>query len=75
MPGVGHGLCGWLAQPAVRAEVNPMLLNKLGVGLNAVRNALNLANANQAKGEVSNSTSPGLSATTTNSLPRISTAR
>ena len=33
-----------------------MLLNKLGVGLDTVRNALNLANANQAKGEVSNST-------------------
>jgi len=38
----------------VRVEVNPMLLNKLGVGLDTVRNALNAANANQAKGEVSN---------------------
>ena len=54
--GVGTVYVGGSAQPAVRAEVNPMLLNKLGVGLDTVRNALNLANANQAKGEVSNST-------------------
>ena len=53
--GVGTVYVGGSAQPAVRAEVNPMLLNKLGIGLDTVRNALNLANANQAKGEVSNS--------------------
>ncbi|MGC2170868.1 MAG: efflux RND transporter permease subunit [Candidatus Sulfotelmatobacter sp.] len=52
--GVGQVYVGGAAQPAVRAEVNPMLLNKLGIGLDTVRNALNLANANQAKGEVSN---------------------
>ncbi len=56
VPGVGTVYVGGSAQPAVRAEVNPMLLNKLGIGLDTVRNALNLANANQAKGEVSNST-------------------
>ena len=54
--GVGQVFVGGAAQPAVRAEVNPMLLNKLGVGLDTVRNALNLANSNQAKGEVGNST-------------------
>jgi hydrophobe/amphiphile efflux-1 (HAE1) family protein len=54
--GVGQVFVGGSAQPAVRAEVNPMLLNKLGVGLDTVRNALNLANANQAKGEVANGT-------------------
>src|ERR1700691_5375128 len=54
--GVGQVFVGGAAQPGVRAEVNPMLLNKLGVGLDTVRNALNLANANQAKGQVSNST-------------------
>ena len=53
---MGTVFVGGSAQPAVRAEVNPMLLNKLGVGLDTVRNALNLANTNQAKGEVSNST-------------------
>jgi multidrug efflux pump len=52
--GVGQVFVGGAAQPAVRAEVNPMLLNKLGVGLDTVRNALNLANANRAKGQVSN---------------------
>jgi multidrug efflux pump len=54
--GVGQVFTWGSAPPAVRAEVNPMLLNKLGVGLDTVRNALNLANANQAKGQVSNGT-------------------
>src|SRR6202049_3896768 len=53
--GVGTVFVGGAAQPAVRAEVNPTLLNKLGVGLDTVRNALNLANANRAKGQVSDS--------------------
>jgi multidrug efflux pump len=51
--GVGQVFTWGSAPPAVRAEVNPMLLNKFGVGLDTVRNALNLANANQAKGQVS----------------------
>jgi multidrug efflux pump len=51
--GVGQVFVGGSAQPAVRAEVNPMLLNKLGLGLDTVRNALNAANANRAKGQVS----------------------
>jgi multidrug efflux pump len=51
--GVGQVFVWGASQPAVRVEVNPMLLNKLGVGLDTVRNALNAANANQAKGEVS----------------------
>jgi multidrug efflux pump len=54
--GVGQVFVGGAAQPAVRAEVNPTLLNKLGVGLDTVRNALNAANANRAKGQVSNET-------------------
>ena len=54
--GVGQVSVGGAAQPAVRAEVNPTLLNKLGVGLDTVRNALNAANANRPKGQVSNST-------------------
>ncbi len=54
--GVGQVFTYGSAPPAVRAEVNPMLLDKLGVGLDTVRNALNLANANQAKGQVSNRT-------------------
>src|SRR5271165_3897020 len=54
--GVGQVFTYGSAPPAVGVEVNPMLLNKLGVGLDTVRNALNLANANQAKGQVSNET-------------------
>jgi multidrug efflux pump len=54
--GVGQVFVGGAAQPAVRAEVNPTLLNKLGVGLDNVRNALNAANANRAKGAVANKT-------------------
>jgi multidrug efflux pump len=62
--GVGQVFVGGAAQPAVRAEVNPMLLNKLGVGLDTVRIALNAANANNAKGQVANqSTSSSFSDT------------
>jgi multidrug efflux pump len=53
--GVGQVFVGGAAQPAVRAEVNPTLLNKLGVGLDSVRNALNAANANRPKGQVHDS--------------------
>ena len=51
--GVGQVFVGGGARPAVRAEVNPTLLNKLGVGLDTVRTALGLANANRPKGELS----------------------
>jgi multidrug efflux pump len=54
--GVGQVFVGGAAQPAVRAEVNPTLLNKLGIGLDTVRNALNAANANRPKGQVSDKT-------------------
>jgi hydrophobe/amphiphile efflux-1 (HAE1) family protein len=56
VPGVGQVFVWGSAQPAVRVEVNPMLLNKLGVGLDTVRNALNAANSNAPKGQVSHST-------------------
>jgi len=51
--GVGQVFVGGGARPAVRAEVNPTLLNKLGVGLDSVRTALGAANANRPKGELS----------------------
>jgi multidrug efflux pump len=54
--GVGQVFVGGAAQPAVRAEVNPTLLNKLGVGLDTVRNSLNAANANRPKGQVADGT-------------------
>jgi len=54
--GVGQVFVGGGANPAVRAEVNPMQLNNLGVGLDSVRTALGAANANGAKGALSNAT-------------------
>jgi multidrug efflux pump len=65
--GVGQVFVWGSAQPAVRAEVNPTLLNKLGVGLDTVRNSLNAANANTAKGQVSD-TSRSFSFTDTDQL-------
>jgi multidrug efflux pump len=52
--GVGQVYVGGGANPAVRAEINPNLLNNAGIGLDAVRVALGSANANRPKGEVSN---------------------
>src|SRR5579862_6976160 len=54
--GVGQVFVWGSSQPAVRVEVNPMLLNKLGVGLDTVRNSLNAVNSNGAKGSVADST-------------------
>jgi multidrug efflux pump len=51
VPGIGQVFVGGGARPAVRAEVNPTLLNKLGVGVEQVRAALSAANANRPKGE------------------------
>jgi len=50
--GVGQAFVGGGARPAVRAEVNPMQLNKLGIGLDTVRTALGSANANRPKGQL-----------------------
>jgi multidrug efflux pump len=52
--GVGQVYVGGGANPAVRAEVDPNLLNKFGVGLENVRVALNAANANRPKGKIAN---------------------
>ena len=52
--GVGQVTVGGGALPAVRVDVNPMLLNSLGLGLADVRTALAAANANRPKGEVAN---------------------
>src|SRR5579864_5502019 len=53
LEGVGNVWVGGSSRPAVRAEVNPLLLSKLDVGLEAVRTAISSANAHSAKGEVS----------------------
>jgi hydrophobe/amphiphile efflux-1 (HAE1) family protein len=52
--GVGQVYVAGGANPAVRAELDPNLLNKFGIGLDAVRTALGAANANRPKGEVGN---------------------
>src|ERR1700689_1367912 len=54
--GVGQVYVAGGANPAVRAELDPNLLNKFGIGLDAVRVALGNANANRPKGEVANGT-------------------
>ena len=54
VPGIGQVFVGGGAKPAVRAEVNPTLLSKLGVGVEQVRAALGAANANRPKGEIAN---------------------
>src|SRR6266436_2259502 len=49
--GVGQVFVGGGANPAVRAELNPMQLNKLGISTQQVATALSSANANKPKGE------------------------
>jgi multidrug efflux pump len=51
--GVGQVFVGGGANPAVRAELNPMQLNKLGISTQQVATALASANANRPKGTVS----------------------
>ena len=48
--GVGQVFVWGSSQPAVRIEANPNVLNKLNIGLDAVRSAVASQNANIAKG-------------------------
>src|SRR5579875_1177931 len=50
IPGVGQVFIGGSSQPAVRIEANPTALNNMGLGLEAIRNAVAVENWNQAKG-------------------------
>jgi len=54
--GVGQVFVGGGANPAVRAELNPMQLNNMGLGIDAVRTALGSANANAPKGKLTDPT-------------------
>jgi multidrug efflux pump len=65
--GVGQVYVGGGANPAVRVELDPNLLNNTGVGLDAVRTALGAANANRPKGQVAN----GINAWTVNDNDQI----
>ena len=51
--GVGQVFTYGSSLPSVRVELNPMTLNKYGIGLEDVRNVLNNANANIPKGHFS----------------------
>jgi multidrug efflux pump len=53
--GVGQVYVGGSSQPAVRIEANPNLLNKMNIGLDAVRAAVAAQNVNQAKGSLQGS--------------------
>jgi multidrug efflux pump len=54
MSGVGQVIVGGSSLPAVRVELNPLALNKYGIGLEQVRTALSSANANVPKGHFAN---------------------
>src|SRR5215471_9464679 len=54
VPGIGQVFVGGGARPAVRVEVNPTILSKLGIGIETVGAALTAANANRPKGELAN---------------------
>src|SRR5271163_3722117 len=53
--GVGQVFTWGSAAPAVRVEANPYQLNTYGISLETVRKALQAANADLAKGDLSNS--------------------
>jgi multidrug efflux pump len=54
--GVGQVVVGGSSLPAVRVELNPLALNKYGIGLEDVRTALSGANSNIPKGHFANGT-------------------
>ncbi len=54
IPGIGQVFIGGSSQPAVRIEANPTILNKIGLGLEAIRTAVAAENTNLAKGELQN---------------------
>jgi multidrug efflux pump len=50
--GVGQVTVGGSSLPAVRVDLNPLMLNKYGIGLEQVRTALGGANSNLPKGHL-----------------------
>jgi multidrug efflux pump len=53
--GVGQVTVGGSSLPAVRVELNPTQLNSYGLGLQDVQSLLSTQNANEPKGQISNS--------------------
>ena len=54
--GIGQVFVGGSSLPAVRVDLNPMALNKYGIGLDNVRRVLQATNANRPKGRLSDGT-------------------
>lgn len=52
--GIGQVIVGGSSLPAVRVELNPTVLNKYGISLEAVQTALVSANTNRPKGQFNN---------------------
>ena len=57
--GVGQVFTWGSSRPAVRVEVNPNQLNSYGISLEQVRQSLQAANANLAKGALADPRQPG----------------
>ncbi len=54
--GIGQVFVGGSSLPAVRVDLNPMALNRYGIGLDNVRRVLQATNANRPKGQLSDAT-------------------
>ncbi|TAK78204.1 MAG: multidrug efflux RND transporter permease subunit [Gammaproteobacteria bacterium] len=54
--GIGQVMVGGSSLPGVRVELNPTILNKLGIGLPDVANAITAANRHLAKGQIASDT-------------------
>jgi multidrug efflux pump len=52
--GIGQVFVGGGAQPGIRVDLNPTVLNNLGISLEDVRTALGAANAIRPKGQIAN---------------------
>ena len=52
VPGIGQVSVGGGALPGVRVDVNPTVLNNMGLGLDDIRNSLAAANTNRPKGSL-----------------------
>ena len=70
--GVGRVVVGGGALPAVRVDVNPTILHSYGLSLEDVRSALNGANANRPKGEISDDSGRTWTINTTDQLLQAS---
>ena len=64
VPGVGQVTISGGSSPAVRVSVNPTVLERFGIGLDVVRQAVQNANANRPKGIIDDGTASWSIATT-----------